>query len=243
PSQLKMNIASMLCQPLNKFTGQGLSPKLADQTFIVHFASYFPRSNNHFILVFVRQALPPSIYDSSITILEKHIKPCANNNLEHPTRFEGRIVPLEYESQEFSDELKKRINTDKDYREKAHGMNWATLSIIDDVPFATYSNYVNGELTDRKHILPSEADEYKKKVDFFVEIPTYDLSVEMATGKKSLESMFLGGNLKVEGSIFKALQYRDAIERATKITAELANESVIPSSEDFAKMLKKLGLL
>ncbi len=151
-------------------------------------------------------------------------------------------MPLEYESQEFSDELKKRINTDKDYREKAHGMNWAILSFIDDVPFATYSNYVNGELTDRKHILPGEAEEYKKKVDFFVEIPTYALSVEIAIGKKSLESMFLGGNLKVEGSIFKALQYRDAIERVAKITAELANESVIPSREDFAKTLKKLGL-
>ncbi len=176
-----------------------------------------------------------------LQFLENILNLVRTTNFEHSNRTEERIVPFEYESREFSYELKRRINADKDYREKARGMNWATLFIIDDVPLATYSNYVNGELTDRKHILPSETEEYKKKVDFVVEIPTYDLSVEMATGKKSLESMFLSGKLKVDGSIFKALQYRDAIERVAKITAELANESVIPSREDFAKMLKKLG--
>lgn len=151
-------------------------------------------------------------------------------------------MPLEYESREFSDELKRRINADKNYREKAHGMNWATLFIIDDVHSAIYSNYVNGELVDRKHVPSNQTEEYRKKADFVVEIPTYDLSVKMAAGKKSLESMFLSGKLKVDGSIFKALQYRDAIERATEITAKLANESAIPSREDYAKMLKKLGL-
>lgn len=151
-------------------------------------------------------------------------------------------MALEYESREFSDELKRRINADKNYREKAHGMNWATLFIVDDVHSVIYSNYVNGELADRKQISLNEVEEYRKKADFVVEIPTYDLSVEMATGKKSLESMFLSGKLKVDGSIFKALQYRDAIERATEITADLANESTIPSKEDFTKTLKKLGL-
>ena len=150
-------------------------------------------------------------------------------------------MTLEYESREFSEELKKRVNTDKDYREKAKGMNWKTMIVIADLPFATYSEYVNGELEQRKYVPPDETEEYKKKVDFFVEIPTYDLSVEMATGKQSLESMFLSGKLKVEGSIFKALQFRDAIDRVTKITAKLASESVIPSKEDFARALKKRG--
>ena len=148
-------------------------------------------------------------------------------------------MPLEYESREFSEELRKRINTDKDYREKAKGMNWKTLIVITDVPSAVYSDYVNGELRAREHVPPSEVEEYKKKVDFFVEIPTYDLSVEMATGRKSLESMFLSGKLKVEGSIFKALQFRDAIDRVAKITEKLANESTIPPKEDFERALKK----
>jgi putative sterol carrier protein len=98
-------------------------------------------------------------------------------------------------------------------------------------------------LVERKHIPPSEIEETKKNVDFTVEIPTYELSVEMATGKKSLESLFMSRAIKLEGSIFKALQYRGAIEIASKITAALTSESVIPSKEDFMKMLRERRLL
>jgi putative sterol carrier protein len=152
-------------------------------------------------------------------------------------------MPLEYESPEFSEELKKRINSNSEYREKAKGVNWKTLFIVKDVPFATYSNYADGELIERKHISSSEIEETRKKVDFIVEIPTYDLSIEIATGRKSLESLFLSRALKLEGSIFKALKYRGAIEVASKITADFVKESVVPLKEDFMKMLRERGLL
>lgn len=152
-------------------------------------------------------------------------------------------MPLTYESSDFSEELKRRINANSEYREKAKGVNWKTLFIVKDVPFATYSSYMDGELIERKHVPPSGIEETRKKVDFIVEIPTYDLSIETAIGKKSLESLFLSRMLKLEGSIFKALKYRSAIEVASKITAELVKESVIPSKEDFTKMLKERGLL
>jgi predicted lipid carrier protein YhbT len=152
-------------------------------------------------------------------------------------------MSLIYESPKYVEELKRRINESSEYREKAKGVNLRTLFIVKDVSFATYSSYVNGELVERKHIPPSEIEETKKNVDFTVEIPTYELSVEMATGKKSLESLFLSRAIKVEGSIFKALQYRGAIEVASKITATLTNESVIPSKEDFMQMLRERKLL
>jgi len=47
----------------------------------------------------------------------------------------------------------------------------------------------------------------------------------------------------VEGSIFKALQYRDAVERAGKVAATLAAESEILSKDDFVKMLRERELL
>ena len=152
-------------------------------------------------------------------------------------------MSLVYESPEYVEKLKRRINGSSEYREKAKGVNWKTLFIVKDVPFATYSSYADGELIERKNIPSNEIEETKKKADFTVEIPTYELSIEVATGKKSLESLFLSRMIKVEGSIFKGLLYRGALEVATKITATLANESTIPSKEDFMKMLREHKLL
>ncbi|MDH5483200.1 MAG: SCP2 sterol-binding domain-containing protein [Candidatus Bathyarchaeota archaeon] len=152
-------------------------------------------------------------------------------------------MSLKYESLKFSEELRKRINANKEYREKSKGVNWKTLFVVKDVPFAIISTYVDGEFVERKHVPASEIEETRKKVDFTVEIPTYDLSIEVATGRKSLESLFLSRMLKLEGSIFKAMQYRGAIEAAGKIAAEFVSKSAIPSKEDFMKMLKDRGLL
>lgn len=122
-------------------------------------------------------------------------------------------------------------------------MTWKTLFIVEDLHFAVYSDYLDGELVERKHVPSSQIEEYRKKADFVVEIPTYELSVEIAAGRKSLETMFMSRTLKVKGSVFKALQYRGAIEIAGKITADLTNESSMPSKEDFVKMLSEQGLL
>jgi hypothetical protein len=152
-------------------------------------------------------------------------------------------MSLQYESPEFSEELKKRLNANATYREKAKGMSWKILMIVKDVPFAVSSTYADGELVERKHIPSSEIEEQRKKGDFTIEIPTFDLSIEMAMGKKSLESLFMGRMIKLDGSIFKALKYRDAMELTAKTTAELANASVIQSKEEFTKMLRERGLL
>jgi predicted lipid carrier protein YhbT len=152
-------------------------------------------------------------------------------------------MPLKYESPEFSEELKKRTNANQEYREKAKGVNLKILNIVKDISFATFSSYSNGELVERKHVPSNEVEELRKKADYVVEIPTYELSVDVATGRKSLESLFMSRQLKVEGSIFKALQYRGALEKAEKIAAQLANESTIPSKDDFIKMLHERGLL
>ena len=152
-------------------------------------------------------------------------------------------MSLMYESPEFVEELKRRINLNSEFREKAKTMNWKMLIIVNDVPFGTYSLYSNGELVERKHLRSSEIEETKKVADFIVEIPTFELSTEMATGKKSLESLFFGKQIKVDGSLFKALQYRDALERIAKITAQLASESVVPSKDEFVKVLHERGLL
>ena len=151
-------------------------------------------------------------------------------------------MPLQYESPEFNEELKKRVNANGEYREKAKGMNWKTLITVKDVPFSTYSSYSDGELVERKHVAPNELEECKKKADFKIEIPTYDLSTEIASGRKSIEKLFLSGAVKLEGAIFKALQYRAAAELIAKITADLTNESIIPSKEEFTKMLREHGL-
>lgn len=152
-------------------------------------------------------------------------------------------MSLIYESEAFSEELKKRVNADVEYREKAKKMNWKMLIVVDDVPFATYSLYSSGELVERKHLRSSEIEGMKKMTDFIVDIPTFELSVEMATGKKSMESLFFGKQIKVDGSLFKALQYRDALEKVVKITAQLASESIIPSKDEFVKVLHARGLL
>lgn len=152
-------------------------------------------------------------------------------------------MSFKYESPEFSDELKKRINANEEYREKAKGMNWKTLVIVKELPFATFSSFENGELVERKHVPSREIDVYRKGSDFVVEIPTYELSTEVVTGKKSLESLYMSKIVKLEGSLFKALQYRGAMEVVSKTTTELVKNSIIPSKEEFVKMLHERGLL
>ena len=152
-------------------------------------------------------------------------------------------MSLKYESPEFSEELKKRANADAEYREKAKGVNWKIMTIVNDVPFATTTVYSDGEIVERKQVPATEIEAVRKTADFTIEIPSYELSIEMAAGRKSMESLFMGRQIKVEGSIFKALQYRGALEKFSKITAQLTTESVVPSKEDFVKMLKERGLL
>ncbi|MDH7563502.1 MAG: hypothetical protein QHH24_01275 [Candidatus Bathyarchaeota archaeon] len=152
-------------------------------------------------------------------------------------------MSLQYESAEFSEELKKRINRSSEFREKIGHANLKTLIIVKDVPSATFASFVEGVLEERNHIPLSQIEEYRKKADFTIEIPTYELSVDVASGKKSLESLYLGGMLKMEGSVFKALQYRDVFAIVAKITADLVNQSTVPLKEDFVKMLQKRGLL
>jgi len=152
-------------------------------------------------------------------------------------------MSFKYESPEFSDALKRRINANEEYREKAKGMNWKTLVIVKELPFATFSRFENGELIERKHVPSGEIEEYRKTSDFIVEIPTYELSIEAVTGRKSLESLYFNKIVKLDGSLFKALQHRGAMEVVNKITAELVNNSIIPSKEEFVEMLHKRGLL
>jgi putative sterol carrier protein len=150
---------------------------------------------------------------------------------------------LNYESPEFSEELRKRTNADTEFRQKAKGTNWKILTVVRDVPFASLSSFSNGELVDRKHVPAVEIEALRKNVDFTVEIPTYELSIDMAKGKESLQALFMSGKIKLDGSIFKALQYREPLERFAKMTSDLTKESVVPSKEDFVKMLRDRGLL
>jgi hypothetical protein len=152
-------------------------------------------------------------------------------------------MSLNYESPEFSEELKKRTNIDSEFREKAKGISWKILMVVKDVPFASLSSFSNGELVERKHVPAAEIEALRKNVDFTVEIPTYELSIDVAKGKESQQALFLGGKIKLQGSIFKALQYREALERFGKITSDLTNESIVPSKEDFVNMLRNRCLL
>jgi len=99
------------------------------------------------------------------------------------------------------------MNSNREYREKTRGITWKTLFIVEDMHFAVYSDYLDGELVERKHVPPSQIEEYKRKANFVVGIPTYELSVEIAAGRKSMETLFMNRTLKLEGSVFKALQY------------------------------------
>ncbi|MEM4704785.1 MAG: SCP2 sterol-binding domain-containing protein [Candidatus Bathyarchaeia archaeon] len=152
-------------------------------------------------------------------------------------------MTLRYESEEFSEELKKRLNASSEFREKAKGMSWKILTVVSDIPFAIFSTYADGMLVERKHVPAAEIQAYREQADFIVEVPTYELSIEMATGKQSLATLFLSGKIKVEGSIFKAMKYQGAMEEMSKITAALANESVLPSKEEFTQTLRQRGLL
>ncbi len=119
-------------------------------------------------------------------------------------------------------------------------MNWKTLFIVKDVRFVTYSSYADWELVERKRVAPS-VEEHRKKADFVVEIPTYELSVEMAAGKKIQGVIIHEWKVEVGRFYFKALQYRDAIGSSTNVIAQLTNESTVLSKEEFIKMLRDAG--
>jgi len=86
PSKLKMNLTSVLCQSLQKLVGQGLSSELADQPFIIDFALHFPWSDNHLVLVFIRQLFDASDCDSSITFLKNILNLVRTTNPAHQSK-------------------------------------------------------------------------------------------------------------------------------------------------------------
>jgi len=150
---------------------------------------------------------------------------------------------LKYESKEFSKELMERLNGDEEFRDKARGMNLKTLVVVDDVPFAVYTRYENGEVAERRHLSTTETEVMRKSMDFVMEIPTYELSVAAASGKESFETLFMNRKVKLEGSILKALPYLNAMRVVAKITAQLVSQSVVPSRDQFQQMVKDEGLL
>lgn len=150
---------------------------------------------------------------------------------------------MKYESKEFSRELVERLNADAEFRDKAKGMNLRTLVVIDDVAFAVYTRYEDGEVVERRHLRLAEADAMRKNMDFVMEIPTYELSVAAASGKESFESLFMNRKVKLEGSILKALPYLNAMRIVAKITAHLVSECAVPSQDEFRRMVDDEGFL
>jgi len=146
-------------------------------------------------------------------------------------------------SPEWSEELKKRTNSDEKYLSAAKGYTTSMLMIVRDVPMATYTRYEDGKTVEQVAVPASKIDEYKAKSEFSLDFPTYDLFVSYLQGKEDVTRLVMSGRAKFTGPIPKIMRFSAATTRAGEIVKELMTKTKIPKKEEIQAALKKQGLL
>lgn len=152
-------------------------------------------------------------------------------------------MPLIFGSPEWTEELRKRTNSDEKYLAAAKGYTTSMLLIVRDVPMASYTRYEDGKIVEEVAVPAGEIEEYKKKSEFSLDFPTYDLFISYLQGKEDVTRLVMGGRVKFTGPIPKIMRYSAATTRAGEIVKELMKETTVPKKEEIQAALKELGLL
>ena len=146
-------------------------------------------------------------------------------------------------SPEWTEELKKRTNSDEKYLAAAKGYTATTLMIVRDVPMASYTRYDDGKIVEQTPVPASQIEEYRNRVEFLLEFPTYDLFISYLSGEADITRLTMSGRVRFSGPIPRMLKFRAATTRAGEIMAELMKETTVPTKEEIQAALKGLGML
>lgn len=146
-------------------------------------------------------------------------------------------------SPEWTEEYKKRVNSDEKYLAAAKGYTTSMLIIVRDVPLATYTRYEDGKIVEQTPVPAGEIEEYKKKAEFSLDFPTYDLFISYLQGKEDATGLVMSGRVKFSGPIPKIMRYNAATTRAGEILKELMEKTTVPTKEEVQAALKELRLL
>ena len=152
-------------------------------------------------------------------------------------------MSLIFGSPEWSEELRKRINSDEKYLAAAKGYTTSMLMIVRDVPLATYTRYEDGKAVEEVAVPAGKIEEYKKKSEFSLDFPTYDLFISYLQGKEDVTRLVMSGRVKFTGPIPKIMRYSKATTRTGEIMKGLMKETTVPTKEEVQAALKELGLL
>jgi len=152
-------------------------------------------------------------------------------------------LPLVFGSPEWTEKYKKRVNSDEKYLAVAKGYTTTMLMIVRDVPFATYTRYEDGKIVEQAGVPTGEIEEYKKKSEFSLDFPTYDLFISYLQGKEDITKLVMSGRVKLGGPIPKIMRYNAATTRLGEIVKEFMKETTIPTKKEVQAALKELGLL
>jgi len=150
---------------------------------------------------------------------------------------------LIFGSPEWTEKYKKRINSDEKYLSAAKGYTTSMLMIVRDIPMATHTRYEDGKIVEQVAVSASQIEEYKKKSEFSLDFPTYDLFISYLQGKEDVTRLVMGGRVKFTGPIPKIMRYSAATTRTGEIIKELMKETTVPKKEEVQAALKELGLL
>jgi len=146
-------------------------------------------------------------------------------------------------SPEWTEELKKRTNSDEKYLAAAKGYTTSILMIVRDVPMASYTKYDDGKIVEQAPVPASQIEEYRNRAEFLLEFPTYDLFINYLSGEEDITKLTMSGRARFSGPIPRMLKFRTAITRAGEIMAGLMKETMVLTKDEIQVALKELGML
>jgi len=152
-------------------------------------------------------------------------------------------MSLIFGSPEWSEELRKRMNSDKKYLSAAKGYTTSVLMIVRDVPMASYTRYEDGKIVEQVPVPASQIEEYRNRVEFLFEFPAYDLFIGYLSGKEDVMRLAMSGRATFSGPTLRMMKYRKATERAGEIMKELMEETIVPTKEEIQAFLEGIGML
>ncbi len=151
---------------------------------------------------------------------------------------------IRYGSQEFFDELRKRLNSDGRFRELGQGVYDATeLIVVEDMRIGIFQNTINGEITELRLVGSRDLGDLEESSEFVYFVQDYDGMVEISNGDESFVSMIIDDRLRFRGPLRKAMRFQGANERMEEIIKELTSATLIPSSIQYRKWAAESGYI
>lgn len=151
---------------------------------------------------------------------------------------------IRFGTQEFFDELRRRVNSDDMFRKLGRDTYTASeLIVIEDLGIGIWQKTSAGLVTELLLVGKKDLKELESKSDIIYYVDAYDTMVSICTGDESFVSMVIDDRLRMKGPLKLAMSYQGASERMEEILKATTEEVIIPTSIQYRRWASDNGYL